>query len=219
MSLRIRVDDFPYTKLHEWQPSRHSEVRFAEFDSIIPVRYLLGVIPMNCLNVGAWPPTGKAIPGMHGFWHLETRQNEFEGMGTNDITGYLQRGREMIAERCGRLPAVYMPPHNAMDLNTVRACEAVGFEAITGGPGTHPMMPRVIQGHTGMRYLHSQPPFFYGRSDEIMALVSSRASIPFVYEPGGILTLHWTWESNIGFDHLRRFIDQIRPYLEDFDAS
>lgn len=220
MSLRVRVDDFPYTKLHEWQPSRHSLTRFAEFDSIIPVRYLLGIVPMNAFNVDAWPPlSGKVVPGMHGYWHLESRQNEFEGHDLNDVTSYLRAGREMIRERMGVYPDVYMPPHNAVDVNTTIACQRVGFKAITGGPGIHPIMPRVIEEHAHMRYLGSETPFMYGRSDEISLALDSCDHGYDPYAAGGILTLHWTWENNIGFDHLRRFIDRIGPHLEDFDAS
>lgn len=216
MPLKIRVDDFPYTKLHEWQPSRHSEVRFAEFDSIIPVRYLLGIIPMNSFNVDAWPPTGKVVPGMHGYWHLESRQNEFEGISLNDVVGYLQAGREMIGEKFGTVPDVYMPPHNAVDVNTIIACQRVGFKAVTGGPGVHPAMPFVVESYGGMRYIGSDPPILYGRSDEIMQVLDVLKDPPYL---NGVLTLHWTWESNIGFDHLRRFIDRIGRHLEDFDAS
>lgn len=217
MPLRIRVDDFPFTKEHEWISGQHSAEKFAEFDSIIPVKYLLGVIPYHASRFNVWP-SSKAIPAMHGFWHSEERVNEFHGFTANDIESYIISGLDMIELGTGVRPSVYMPPHNSIDHATIVACKNAGIESITVGPGTAPFVPSICS-HYGMKIIESTPRrFLYGRSDELMAdedLIDWLGLIGSS-EFSSTLTLHWTWENNIGYDSLCSFMELLDGLLEDF---
>jgi hypothetical protein len=215
MPVMIRVDDFPFTKEDEWRSGQHSIDKFMEFDSIIPVKYLLGVIPFHCLNFSVWPISAHVVPGIHGYWHAETRQNEFVGYSRNDIAGYIMQGRDVIESVLCRKANIYMPPHNVIDLETIMACRVAGISGITGGPETDRIIP-LVANHYGMRYIGSQRSF-YGRSDELLQAGADAELNQVMFN--AVLTLHWTWENNIGFDHLRRFIDVIGESLVDFDAT
>jgi hypothetical protein len=214
--LRIRVDDFPCTKLNEWESGQHSIEKFKEFDSIIPVKYLLGVIPINCEKVGHWPVSEKAVYGLHGFWHDESRINEFKGYGQNDIASYLISGIEKIEKNTRQKPSVYMPPHNDIDFQTLNACKSIGINTITCGPGTH-FTVYPLCNHLSIKPLTSRPPVMYGRTDEILQILDSSTGEFDPYEFGGIITLHWTWENNIGFSYLKEFMNRISDRLVDFE--
>lgn len=219
--IRIRVDDFPHTK-HE-ERDRHNLTSFRDFDRLLRMylgdrRYLLGAIPMKCTPddlVYLRDETGCRI-GMHGVWHderlLDLYQNEFEPYLTRSaVRAELEVNRVNLEKAVGRPVDIYMPPRNLIDRRTIAVLTRAGFSAYTSGPET----PADLRsGGPGLTCIDSRPPHEYGRSDELLTRRSHDELIWTAKEDKTVtLTLHWTWETNIGLDHLRRFLDQIDPKL------
>jgi len=218
MPVQLRVDDFLFTKVEEYRAGRHTVEAYREFDAVLPRKYLLGVIPNNIIgHAGKYTDLHKVVPGLHGYFHHEipSHPDEFVGMNTDSIMGCLERGIECLVWAGFKQPTVYMPPHNVINLQTVIACKDMHFTAITGGPETNPTIPAFVK-NQGMVYIPSMPMLEYGRSDELLV----RGAVEHLRcesETRMItLGLHWTWETNIGLDNLRRFIGEISDLLVDF---
>ncbi len=238
MSVQLRVDDFLFTKNEEWISGRHTVDNFLRFMEVIPTRFLLGMIPMNLMcpvsfaeqqelnDRELWkqvrliyPHTiqRKIVPAVHGYWHDETSQDEFEGYSVEEIKAFLVDGVKRIEYLTKMRPLVYMPPHNVVNPRTLVACRELGFEAVTGGPETWDGTPSLVRG-MGMRYVPSLPPFEYGRSDELL----ERGAVEHLmrrHSEGDRVTLglHWTWETNIGLDSLRMLMERLSDALGDFE--
>jgi peptidoglycan/xylan/chitin deacetylase (PgdA/CDA1 family) len=221
--IRVRVDDFPHTKA---EPG-HTLAAFQEFDrclreSIGGRRYLLGVIPGRCSvdDIVFLRNHTDCVVGMHGTDHDEERLtrnggNQFEPYLTvAQIAQQLYDHHEALQNAVGRRVQVYMPPRNVINHRTVSVLGDCGFEAFTTGPETdswaivHP------------RSLYSEKPFEYGRSDELLARDNAVEKLIAKTAAGGnsVLTLHWTWETNIGLQHMVKFLTQIpRELFASFD--
>lgn len=218
--IRVRVDDFPHTK---GEP-QHTLAAYREFDRCLREllggkRYLLGVIPTKCTvdDVLFLRNETDCIIGMHGIHHDETKldmfQNEFPPyLSQKDVATQLISTVGALDEAVGREVRIYMPPRNRIDKRTVDILLDCGFFGYTTGPET----PENLRFHDILSVYHSEPPHHYGRSDEMLkrnSQVHLRADDP------AILTLHWTWETNIGLQHLREFLGQIpKDLFEDFDG-
>lgn len=223
MSIRIRVDDFPQTK---GEP-QHTLEAFREFHRELTactgVRYLLGVIPKRCTpeDLLFLARETDCDIGMHGIFHdeekLDVWKNEFPPyLPQRDICRILQETAVALDNALGRRVDVYMPPRNLIDRKTVEVLLDAGFIAFTGGPET-PVELR-LAGNRDVEYLHSEPPFEYGRTDELLQRGAHYRLIE-ASEAGRdvILTLHWTWETNIGLSHMRSFLQRIpRQHFRDF---
>jgi hypothetical protein len=212
--IRVRVDDFPGTKPEEFH--KHNLQNFKEFDKILRTftpEYLLGVIPGYLTREQeSWLVDQKHIRcGMHGVVHSEKHKNEFEGMDEKGIVSCLLAARNVM-NRLEKSCHTYMPPHNVFDRNTVRACHASKFKNITGGPES-----TLSEGEIApLRYLFSQHPYGYGRSDELL----TRGAVPWLKSQSDvILTLHWTWELNIGLTSLVQFLDVLRGNFGKFEGQ
>lgn len=215
MAIRIRVDDFPGTKPEEFY--RHNLENFKQFHALIPKKYLLGVIPTHAskgdiLQIGAQ----DIEIGMHGIYHDERYPNEFRDYQTQiEIEKILTEQRSHMEHLSGKKVRVYMPPHNVIDKKTIFALENTGFKAFTSGPETIDLE----QIHLNIKRLHSIPPLEYGRSDELL----QRGSVEYLREEAKkrtvFLTLHWTWEWNIGLEHLKLYLSKIEDLIEDFDVG
>lgn len=220
--IEIRVDDFPQTK---GEP-QHTLQAFREFHreltALTGVRYLLGVIPKRCTpeDLLFLRNETDCVIGMHGIHHDEAKldmyQNEFpQYFSQQDIGRMLLEASDALDHAIGRRTDVYMPPRNRIDRRTVDVLLDCGFVAYTSGPET----PEDLRfGGGDVLGLCSMPPDAYGRTDEMLQRGSHLKLIERC-ETGGdvILTLHWTWETNIGLHHMRAFLSQIpRKYFKDF---
>lgn len=222
MGVKLRVDDFPWTKRDE--RDKHNLDAFLKFQDVINEfvggYWLLGVIPGNCgqdeLNFLRHKTSGIRI-GMHGIMHDESRANEFlPYLTTDDIERQLCLTRVLLATAIQQDVRVYMPPHNVVDSRTLTALPKAGFRAFTGGPETAPAFRNDFVG--GIKYLHSQPPHEYGRSDEMLVRNSAAHLIRESADKDIWLTLHWTWETNIGLESLRRLLSEIGDSLSINDC-
>lgn len=223
--IRVRVDDYPQTK---GEP-QHSQAAFREFHRGLSAllggrRYLLGVIPGRCTveDLLLLQRETDCVVGMHGTDHDEGRLdrnggNQFEHfLSRRQVAGQLEEHRLALEAILGRSVRVYMPPRNVLDWRTVRVLGESGFDWFTSGPETDDE----LRDYFGDICVHSQVPYEYGRTDELLA---REAHLRMMEKSDRghdvVLTLHWTWETNIGLSHMRSFLSQVpQRYFEDFDA-
>lgn len=220
--IRVRVDDFPQTK---GEP-QHTLAAYRDFhrclsECIGGKRYLLGVIPDRCTIVDLLFIKNETdcVIGMHGTDHDEARLdrnggNQFEPYLTvNQIRTTLDANRMALSHALDRPAEVYMPPRNVLDYRVAQAARNAGFEWITTGPET----PAIIRYDMARWILHSEPPHEYGRTDE---LLMRNSQLVLQSQDDVILTLHWTWETNIGLSHMKKFFAEIpKELFYDFDGS
>lgn len=220
--IRIRVDDFPQTK---GEP-QHTLAAYRDFHNVLREatggrRYLLGVIPGRCRpeDLLFIQRELDVVVGMHGTDHDEARLdrnggNQFESYMTHrQVEEKLSENRAALETVVGQPVWIYMPPRNVVDARTLRAAQRSGFFAFTSGPETN------VMGELCIEPLASMPPHEYGRSDELLMRESHQHLIEAASSGDVILTLHWTWETNIGLSHLRTFLSKIPKRLfKDFDA-
>lgn len=217
----IRVDDFPQTK---GEP-QHTLAAFREFNrelvALTGVRYLLGVIPGRCTvdDVLFLRNETDCVIGLHGIHHdeakLDVYQNEFPPyLSKLEIRNQLAEAKAGLESAVGRTINVYMPPRNRIDQRTASVLNGL-FSVYTAGPETdREVMQRFA------RVAYSDYPHEYGRTDELFSR-DSHLALMQKSDAGhaSILALHWTWESNIGLSHMRKFLSAIpRRYFMDFDA-
>jgi len=216
---RFRVDDYPGTKPNEFY--RHNLETFKDFNQVMSkysLSYDLGVIPLHSKDedlkwLGQQPNIRIA---MHGVNHDERYPNEFRDHQTEREVFLILRNERLILEEDTGKPVIgYIPPHNVVDRKTVNALIQAGFTELHVGPGTE-FEVSMYASEKGLKVIPSFPPF-YGRSDELVA----RGSVPIIlreaterahpFSSKGELCigLHWTWEKNIGFEHLDLFLSQI----------
>jgi hypothetical protein len=223
--IRVRVDDFPHTSKREPQ---HTLKSFLEFHKVLSHgighrKYLLGVVPGQCTieDILFLRQNVDCVVGMHGTDHDEQRLdrnagNQFEPyLSAGDILHTLHEHRTALEMVLGQPVKVYMPPRNVINHRTHGVLEQAGFDWYTTGPETD----RWAVDHS--RALRSQGPWNYGRSDELLRRDQAPARLMAASEAGvnPILTLHWTWEVNIGLEHLERFLTEIpNSYFWDFYA-
>lgn len=224
MSIILRVDDFPGTKPEEF--SKHNLENFKMFDEVLAKnkinQYVLGVIPAYTSDESLkWIFENPRIQvALHGITHDERFLNEFRDHETQDeITSRLLKAKESL-ERFGSGKKVvhYIPPHNCVDLRTARALSRAGFTDLMCGPGTDLNQYSMITnsrifGKDNLTY--SQKPFMYGRTDEMMSRDNALPEIEKIFQSGkfSVLTLHWTWEWNIGLDSLDRFMSHVSKFI------
>lgn len=214
--LNVRVDDFLLTKPEEsW---RHNLDNFKLFDAVMErhgANYVLGVIPATATagHLEYLSANPRVEVAMHGILHDERFPNEFRDHQTDlDIINALSSVKQVWDPLVGPVDK-YIPPHNVIDAKTCRALATLGFQTIFGGPGTDDKVveyARVL----GVDFQVSKFPEEYGRSDELM----QRGSIEHIYREVTTrevwLTLHWTWEFNIGLHHLDAYLRELAPALK-----
>ena len=232
MPLRIRVDDFPHTK---GEP-QHTLEAFRRFDRLLRDltggrKYLLGVIPQRCTreHLDFLRHETDCEVGLHGVTHDEKKfdcyQNEFPPfMSRGAIKDQLLANCAYVEGAIDRRVKAYMPPRNRVDSRTLWAAWDAGFAHFTGGPETDPAV-RAAYGSAAVKarengdpsawppldYHHSEPPYEYGRTDEIIKLPSDPAHYLHFHgvHRNMVLTLHWTWEVNIGLEHMEALLRKI----------
>ncbi len=221
--IRIRVDDFPQTK---GEP-QHTLDAFRDFNRELTAltnrRYLLGVIPGRCSveDVLMLRNETDCVIGMHGIDHderaLDIHRNEFPSyLSQANVSERLMEAAKALEGVIGRPVRIYMPPRNLIDQRTVNCLHSCGFDWFTGGPETD----QWVRQHNSDRMIISIPPYEYGRTDELMQR-EAHLRIMEKSDQGHdvVLTLHWTWETNIGLHHMCDFLSRIpQRYFEDFDA-
>ncbi len=217
--IRIRVDDFPQTK---GEP-QHTLSAFRDFDrelkSLTDRRYLLGVIPGRCApeDIAFLRDETDCVIGLHGIDHDETQLDVYGSefatyLSRAAVRERLREAKESLERGIGRPVRVYMPPRNKIDQRTASVLTGL-FDVYTAGPETD---VEVMQRFGN--YEFSEFPHEYGRSDEMLVRHSHEELIRRC-EMGRfpVLTIHHTWETNIGLRHLREFLGQIpRRFFTDF---
>lgn len=219
--IRIRVDDFPHTKGEPQHTLEAFRQFHRELTALTGKRYLLGVIPKRCTpeDILFLRNETDCVIGMHGIEHneqqLDIHGNEFPTyLSKQNIHDRLAEAKVALETGVGRQTNVYMPPRNLIDQRTAAVLNGL-FDRYTAGPETD---TQVLDRFP--YWLMSQWPHEYGRCDELLGRESHLAMMQKVdHGHGVVLTLHWTWETNIGLQHLRSFLSQIpRRYFEHFDA-
>lgn len=217
--IKIRVDDFPQTKGEK----QHTLDAFKNFHSVLSDgigkrNYLLGVIPERCTSDELdYLRTINITPGMHGTDHNEARLdknggNQFENFLTEkQVRQQLDKSRASLETALFRPVCFYMPPRNIIDRKSLRAARDAGFSCVTTGPETS--LRKEDFDELGVEMFHSEPPHEYGRSDELLMHETDVYLSKYAKRIDMILTLHWTWETNIGLDHLKLFLSQIPKNL------
>lgn len=208
--IKLRVDDYPGTKPDEFW--KHNYQNFKSFHDIIVTKfktYRLGVIPCHVSykdleHLGALREIEIAL---HGVNHDEKFPNEFREYQTqNDIEHAVHRSLNHITQSSRKIVKSYIPPHNVIDYKTINALKNCLITDIHTGPGTE-MSEMIYAEGAGLKVHDSRSPLHYGRTDEMM----ERGCFPFLNEQIGdfYITLHWTWEFNIGLDSLKEFISKL----------
>jgi len=217
MSLHVRVDDFPGTKPEEFH--KHNLENFKRFDHQFEKRaipYVLGVIPgYTTPRDLSWFRERKHVTvAMHGIIHDESHLDEFRDRSYRDIETAIHTVKDRLEAVLSSRVVDYVPPHNVVNADTVLALSRLGFERVYGGPETDDDMKRFIE-INGMDYVHSEPLLEYGRSDELV----ERGSVEHLLEKAPrvdtYLTLHWTWEHNIGLSYLETYFDLLGKLWND----
>lgn len=214
--LNVRVDDFIRTKDDEsW---RHNLENFKLFDAVMDkhgVDYVLGVIPRTATagHLEYLAENPRVEVAMHGVLHDERFRNEFRDHQTeNDIINTISSVKQVWDSLVGPVDK-YIPPHNVIDHKTVKALNSIGFETIFGGPETDETVADFARG-MGMRFEISEVPVEYGRSDELLQRGSVEHICREVITRPVWLTLHWTWEFNIGLQHLNSYLLELAPAIK-----
>lgn len=204
----FRVDDYPGTKPEEFW--RHNLENFKKFNDVMKVhttRYTLGVIPKHTQDsdiewIGKQPNINVAL---HGVNHDERYQNEFRDWQTEtDIYNSISSAKSSLERFCETIQ-VYIPPHNVIDNKTCNVLKKSGINHITSGPESDDNVLLYAQS-IGLTVASSYKPFEYGRTDELMSLGSIEAIHKTLFERDVFITLHWTWEHNIGLDNLELYL-------------
>ena len=214
MSVFLRVDDFPWVKPEE--RDKHNLENFKKFDAVLGAnsvpQYTLGVIPSRVTKEDLeWLKANPHIRvAMHGIDHDNRYPNEFRPYETSsDIYRKIVDAKKIFSGYAN--VECYIPPFNAVDLTTARAIFRAGFTELMCGPGTDLKEFAMIKNARFFgpdRLTYSDHPVFYGRSDEMMDRDDSVRHIK--ESKGDVVTLHWTWEHNIGLRNLERFMGQLR---------
>jgi hypothetical protein len=207
--LRLRVDDFPGVKREEFH--RHNLENFRRFHEVVRGHfpgYVLGVIPDRVtIEQCRWLRNNPEVTvAMHGVVHDESKPDEFGGLPFRVTMVAMDMPRAGLQKFVERPVVDYIPPHNAFSENTTLALSRLGFKHIYGGPGSTDGVPL-----HGLELRYSRHPVEYGRSDELLNRDGSVEHIHGRLEAGDDvwLTLHWTWEQNIGLDNLTRYLSEL----------
>jgi hypothetical protein len=150
---------------------------------------------------------------LHGIYHDERFLNEFREYTTEEqIRVALLFERDMMEMITGKNVKTYIPPHNTIDRKTVNALVKCEFERLFVGPETDvDVIAYAVS--KGMSVVRHSPPYLYGRSDELL-----QRGAPSFYRTAftGLIInvgLHWTWEHNVGLQHLDRFLSEIEDLI------
>lgn len=211
MSLRFRVDDFPGVKTEEF--FKHNFENYKRFDACMQkygISYVLGVVPAYVISTQLlWLKEQAHITiAMHGIAHGRDYFDEFHGKTYRDIENALHVMKDRFEALLETRVVDYIPPYNTISADTVLALSRLGFDNVYGGPETDDEIKNFIA-IQGMNYIHSQPPLEYGRSDELV----ERGSVEYLerecVDREIYISLHWTWEYNIGLDYLDMYLSKL----------
>ena len=219
--LYCRVDDFPYTKPEEAE--KHSFESFKLFDAVMKkhgLPYYLGVIPNNTTSEQlTWfsERDQKNIKiAMHGVCHDERYENEFnDWMTADDIFRIILSARCPMVFYSGQEIDTYIPPHNVIGGCTLNALKRAGFNKVLCGPGTEDYVLEYGRKVFEFDMVYSKPPLEYGRTDELLKTKSAEYINAATKNRDVYLCLHWTWENNIGLEHLDEYLSSISEAIKE----
>jgi len=208
--LFCRVDDFPYTKKEEmW---RHNLESFKLFDAVMKkhnLGYFLAVIPNNVtIEQLEWLSIQDNITiAMHGIRHEEKQANEFKQWQTSkDIFDEIVLARNKLELHGKKKVDVYIPPHNFIDSRTCEALSRAGFKSVLCGPETNPSVLLYGKQTLKLKMFCSGDEREYGRSDELQKNGSVKYFSYLAHKQDVFLSLHFTWECDIGVDKLDSYL-------------
>lgn len=216
MSVILRVDDFPGTKPEEFW--KHNLDNFKRFDEVLERNgvheYTLGVIPKYTTekDIDWLAQNPRVFAALHGIEHDERFPNEFRDHETEDDIYRKIVSASTPLKRINGNGSIYryIPPHNVIDVKTCKALKRAGFVTLMGGPGSNESVLDHVHENKILDVLYSEHPTWYGRSDELMFRDNAVESIlKAEMVPHRCLTLHWTWEWNIGLENLEKLMNQI----------
>lgn len=238
MNLKLRVDDFPGTKKHDFY--KHGLDSLKKFDEIVTEffsEYLLGVIPSKLKNQDIeWLKNNKHIKiAMHGVYHDETKKFEFDGKSKEMIENDLVIGKLALLKIRDEI-IDYIPPHNAVRDETLEVLEKLGFKTVYGGPGNDDeFWSKTKYKFKNLNFYYSKWPELYGRSDELLngqTVICNNKKIDIkpgfdyvcnmlkqakdlhyhLFFPGFDsvwLTIHLPWERNLEFKTLKPYLERL----------
>lgn len=214
--LKFRVDDFPGTKPQEFH--RHNLQSFLKFHEVMKSYgrdYSLGVIPKYTTetHLGVLSDLHRSAEidvVLHGISHDESRLNEFEGLERRQIVDLIEDVLIQWEDDFGIEVGSYIPPHNVLDGNTIAALDVANMRMVFTGPGTRKEDLSMIV-DVGMKYAHSIDRLSYGRTDELI----SSGAIKFLKKMNEDVETHWVtlhlpWETNIGLNSLKCFLEELK---------
>lgn len=218
MAIFLRIDDFPGTKPEEFW--KHNLDNFKVFDALLEkhqIDYTVGVIPKYTTQkeIDWLAQNPRATVALHGIEHDERFPNEFhKGETKEQITRSIRSAVEPLKICNGNgIVDTYIPPHNVIDFRTACALRDCGFKKLLCGPGTDDSELRYIVDNAILDVYYSRHPKFYGRSDEMMDRDMAVEAIELQHRLGTdrdcYVTLHWTWEWNIGLQSLDLLMSKI----------
>jgi peptidoglycan/xylan/chitin deacetylase (PgdA/CDA1 family) len=233
--LSIRIDDYPGTKPAEFL--EHNLRSFQKFDDVLcacvpaGVPVTLGVIPryVGLEDLRELSQLNYEL-AIHGVDHDERpdRLDEFGPVGyrffsLEEVIRSLRREQDRFEEMTGRRPTTYIPPHNVINNQTLIALHDLGFKRVMGGPGSEHCMP-IEQLRNKCKWwelelVESQPPFHYGRSDELLQRGSIERIAEDLRTKDVCLTLHFPWETNIGLEYLRSYLNKLDEAIDATHAK
>jgi hypothetical protein len=223
MPLNIRVDDFPGTKVSEFD--KHNLENYLKFHDVLMnngvKQYVLGIIPRHTKDkeLLVINQIDSIIPALHGVFHFERGEedyvsdNEFRPYDTiKDIELFLLDAKLRFESVMQRDIFDYIPPHNVLDKKTCFVLNNLGIKNVYGGPGTDYEVYDFVKNNSKLEMRYSKWPFEYGRSDE---LLNRDKSVEYINNrlknnEDVWLTLHWPWEWNIGLDNLQKYLSQLK---------
>jgi hypothetical protein len=240
----VRVDEFPHFLAWD-NPQRYGTERYEQFHEVMSaagLTYLVAVLPR--LSHEPLEPTGeesRALDGgeldmlrriagervsfgLHGLDHRTRflsprRHSELCGLGAGETEALLDRALGELAPH-GIRPQVFVPPYNRFDAAQFPAL-ARRFEVVCGGPESIGTMGfhSSPQWRGETVYLPSYLPV-YGRAVEVLPAAQRAIQLAAgIWVP---IVLHWGWEMEDDWEHLKRLAELIAPYAaswEDFGQA
>jgi hypothetical protein len=236
----VRVDEFPHYLAWD-EPERYGTEPYRTFHSIMAsagVPYLVAVPPRVSRapldpSQSEWRPLdegelamlaelrshGGVSFALHGRDHRTRfssprRRSELCGLSAQATDELLDGALAELGE-AGVQADVFVPPYNRFDRWQYEPL-ARRFAVVCGGPESVPLLGfhRTPLWRGEAVYLPSYFPV-YGSAAEVLP-----AARQLIEQQCGLwipVALHWGWEADADWDHLRRLCEAIAPYTSHWD--
>lgn len=228
--LLVRVDEFPHYMAWD-EPERFGTAAFDRFHRIMRaagVPYLIATLP----RVSREPLSPRALGsrpldegesrmlrrlvdegvtlGLHGLDHRTRhasprRHSELCGLDGAATERLIERALAELSAHGVGAPDVFVAPYNRFDADQL-AVLGRSFPVVCGGPESIGTLgfQRPPQWRGECVYLPAYAPYYGHAAEVAAALADGGTSIAGLWTP---VVLHWGWESDAGFDQLKRLAD------------